>query len=69
VGITTTKKEMIQSYDALKKVQQGLKGSLQNPNISEDVRKYLQELLDITNYYIEKIESIFNPFGGVNANR
>lgn len=57
--------EMKQSYSGLTDVQSGLEGSLKNPTLSNEVRTVLQDNLDTTNYYINKIEELFKPFGGI----
>nr|MBP9479668.1 hypothetical protein [Sebaldella sp.] len=64
-GFWDHKTEMIQSYDALNGVKRGLEGSLENPNLDIAVKNYLQNELDKTNFYINKIEKLFEPFGGV----
>ncbi len=58
--------EMKQSYTGLKDVQNGLEGSLKNPNLDPDIRKFIEEELAKTNYYLKKIEELFEPFGGIN---
>ena len=57
--------EMRQSYTGLNSVRRGLEGSLQNPNLSPEVRVFLQEKLNVTNYYIKKIVDLFSQFGGI----
>jgi len=57
--------EMRQSYTGLNNIKRGLEGSLQNPNLSPEVRVFLQEQLNVTNYYIQKIVDLFSPFGGI----
>ena len=64
-GFWDHKTEMVQSYNALIGVRNGLEGSLKNPNLSPEVSKFLQGELDKTNIYIQKIEDLFAPFGGV----
>lgn len=64
-GFWDHKTEMVQSYKALTGVQNGLEGSLKNPNLSPDVVKFLESELNKTNTYIQKIEDLFAPFGGV----
>jgi len=56
---------MVQSYKALTGVQNSLEGSLKNPNLSPALVKFLQGELNKTNTYIQKIEDLFAPFGGV----
>ena len=55
--------EMQNSYKSLKKA---LEGSLKNPNLSEVDRALLQEGLDKANFYIDKIEELFDTYGGIN---
>ncbi|MBE7720106.1 MAG: hypothetical protein E7243_11385 [Lacrimispora celerecrescens] len=57
--------EMKQSYTGLQSVKNGLEGSLQNPNLTSDIKVILQENLDKANYYIYKIEELFRAFGGI----
>ena len=38
---------------------------LKNPNLSSTDRALLQEGLDKAIYYIQKIEELFRPFGGI----
>lgn len=57
--------EMRQSYTALLRVKNGLEGSLKNPNLASEVKGFLLDGLSKTNYYIKKIEALFEPFGGV----
>ena len=44
--------EMKQSYTGLQSVKNGLEGSLQNSNLTSDIKVILQENLDKANYYI-----------------
>ena len=57
--------EMKDSYTGLKHVQYSLEGSLNNPNLTLDTREILQSNLNKTNEYIEKIENLFEPYGGI----
>ena len=57
--------EMKQSYAGLKDIQSGLEGSLKNPTLSNELRTVLQDNLNTTNYYIDKIEQLFKPLGGI----
>ncbi|MGL6219262.1 MAG: hypothetical protein ACRC36_14590, partial [Lacrimispora sphenoides] len=57
--------EMKQSYTGLQSVKSGLEGSLQNPNLAIEVRAALQGNLDKANFYINKIQELFAPFGGI----
>ena len=58
--------EMQDSYKALQKVKKALEGSLKNPNLAAVDRTLLQEGLDKANFYIDKIEELFNGYGGIN---
>lgn len=57
--------EMKDAYRSLQKTKGGLEGSLKNPNLSGVDRTLLQEGLDKANSYINKIEEMFEPFGGI----
>jgi len=57
--------EMQDSYKGLSKIKRGLEGSLQNPNLSDSIRKTLQDSLSKANTNLKKIEDLFAPFGGV----
>ncbi len=57
--------EMKDSYKALQKAKKGLEGSLKNPNLSNVDREILQNGLDKANSYIERIENLFDPYGGI----
>lgn len=57
--------EMKDSYKALQKAKSGLEGSLKNPNLSIKDREMLQNGLDKANEYLEKIENLFGPYGGI----
>ena len=58
--------EMQDSYKSLQKIKKALEGSLKNPNLSDVDRALLQEGLDKANFYINKIEELFEPYGGIN---
>jgi hypothetical protein len=64
-GFWDHKTEMVQSYKALQGVQRGLQGSLNNPNLDPAVRTFLQDELNKANSYIDMIDDLFRPFGGV----
>jgi hypothetical protein len=64
-GFWDHKTEMIQSYDALTGVKKGLEGSLKNPNLTPEVSEFLQGELNKANSYIQKIDDLFEPYGGV----
>ncbi|MFW5670295.1 MAG: hypothetical protein ACOCM4_13865, partial [Acetivibrio ethanolgignens] len=57
--------EMKSSYKSLNKIKKSLEGSLKNPSLSENDRKILQQGLDRANYYITKINNLFEPYGGI----
>ena len=57
--------EMKQSYTALKNIKNGLEGTLQNPNLIPEVRTFLQDRLQMANTYIQKIQDLFEAFGGI----
>ena len=58
--------EMQDSYKSLRKIKKALEGSLKNPNLSDVDRALLQEGLNKANSYINKIEELFDPYGGIN---
>ena len=58
-------REMQNSYKSLQKIKKALEGSLKNPNLSDIDRALLQEGLDKANSYINKIEELFDPYGGI----
>jgi len=57
--------EMTQSYTALKQAADSLRGSLLNPNLNSASRQLLQSQLDSAVSFIEQIENLFQPFGGI----
>ena len=57
--------EMKNSYRSLKKVRLALEGSLKNPNLSDVDRSLLQDGLNTAIYYINRIEELFDPYGGI----
>ena len=57
--------EMVQSYTSLNGVRNGLEGSLQNPNLDQNVRIFLESELEKTISYIVRIEDLFSQFGGI----
>ena len=50
--------EMRDTLAGLKKVQNGLEGSLKNPNLNSATKKYLQDSLNKTNSYIKRINTL-----------
>ena len=62
--------EMQDSYRALIKAKRSIEGSLNNPNINPDVKAVLEDALKIANAHIERIDNLFEPYGGIeNWNR
>ena len=57
--------EVRDAYPALKRAQKTIEGSLKNPNLDSETRGFLQEELSKIIYYIERIEEIFEPYGGL----
>jgi len=64
-GFWDHRTEMVQSHSSLQGVRSGLEGSLRNPNLDPAVRDFLQSELNRANSYIDMIEDLFRPFGGV----
>jgi RHS repeat-associated protein len=64
-GFWDHRTEMVQSYNSLQGVRRGLEGSLNNPNLDSAVRTFLQGELNRANTYINMIDDLFWPFGGV----
>ena len=64
-GFWDHRTEMVQSYNALQGIKNGLEGSLLNPNLEPAVRTTLQNELNRTINYINTIDLLFEPFGGV----
>ena len=64
-GFWNHRTEMVQSYRVLQGIYKGLDGSLKNPSLLTEVRTFLQGKLNTTNTYIQMIEDLFRPFGGV----
>lgn len=56
---------MITSYTTLLDLKESLEGSLRNPNLTKENREILQEGLDLANEYLERIEGVFEPYGGI----
>jgi len=57
--------EMKDSYTGLISVSEGLEGSLKNPNLTPEVKSFLQEQLDLAYSKIKEIEALFEPYGGI----
>ena len=52
------------------KAKRSIEGSLNNPNIDPDVKAVLEDALKIANAHIERIDNLFEPYGGIeNWNR
>ena len=64
-GFFNHKEEMQNSYKALQKAKNSIEGSLKNPNLSSVDRKLLEDGLAKAVKYIQKIEDLFRPFGGI----
>jgi hypothetical protein len=64
-GFWDHRTEMVQSYRALQGILRGLEGSLQNPTLSLEARNFIQAEINRANFYLNKIEELFRPFGGV----
>jgi len=64
-GFWDHRTEMVQSHNSLQGVRRGLEGSLNNPNLDPAVRTFLQGELNRANTYINMIDDLFSPFGGV----
>jgi hypothetical protein len=58
--------EMKDSYVGLKRAQSTLEGSLKNPNLSVDSREFLQSKYGTATAYLQRIEELFKPYGGIN---
>ena len=56
--------EMKDSYRSLKKISGSIKGSLLNPNLGPNEQKALTEALNLATDMLNKIEALFNEFGG-----
>ena len=57
--------EMRNSHTSLIRARTGLEGSLQNPNMDPTVRNFLQGEVNRATHYINRIENLFRPFGGI----
>lgn len=57
--------EMRDSYKGLKRIANRLRGSLNNPNLGEAERNYLQDKLSETLSYLDRIKRLFDEFGGI----
>ena len=58
--------EVKDAYTGLVRVEKTLAGSLQNPNLAPDVRVFIQGKYDSIINYMDIIEEMFAPYGGIN---
>lgn len=58
--------EVKDAYTGLVRVEKTLAGSLQNPNLAPDVRAFIQGKYDSIINYMDIIEEMFAPYGGIN---
>ncbi|MDR3586813.1 MAG: polymorphic toxin type 28 domain-containing protein, partial [Desulfosporosinus sp.] len=56
--------EMEDSLNGLNSVRKSLEGSLQNPNLDQQSKQVLQEALNKTSFYIDKINNLFDKYKG-----
>ncbi|WP_459481105.1 polymorphic toxin type 28 domain-containing protein [Clostridium saccharoperbutylacetonicum] len=64
-GYWDHRKEMTDSYLGLTRIRRGLQGFLNSRNLSDANRIVLQSGFDKANAYINRIEALFSPYGGV----
>ena len=57
--------EMKDAYNSLVRSKRSLEGSIKNPNLSMPERSILQEALNQVNYHINRINDLFEPYGGI----
>ncbi len=53
-------KEVKDAATGLEKVRKSLEGSLKNPNLDNTIRKKLQDALDKTNRYLDRVDKLLN---------
>lgn len=58
--------EVKDAYPGLVRAQKTLEGSLKNPNLDLDVKNFIQSKYDSITNYINIIEELFAPYGGIN---
>lgn len=58
--------EMLDSYTSLKKIRKSLEGSLNNQNLSSVDKAILEDALNKTIVYMNRIDELFRPYGGIN---
>ena len=59
------KKEVQEAYAGLSKELRSLTGSLQNPNLDPNVREFIESECARIKSYMERVEEIFAPYGGI----
>jgi hypothetical protein len=57
--------EVSDSYRGLEKLKKSYEGILKNPNLDSDLRQLYNSKINEVNTSMNKIEDIFNPFGGI----
>lgn len=58
--------EVKDAYPGLVRAEKTLSGSLRNPNLDPEVKVFIQNKYDMIKSYINIIEEIFAPYGGIN---
>ncbi|MBC1478476.1 hypothetical protein HB892_12110 [Listeria welshimeri] len=57
--------EMLNTYQSLNNSTKSIENSLTNPNLDKKVRVYLESKLKEANLQINKIEHLFDDYGGI----
>ena len=57
--------EMQDSYRSLTKIKRKLEGSLKNPNLGSAEKEILENSLKTANEHIERIDKMFEKYGGI----
>ncbi|MBF2677298.1 hypothetical protein IBB79_04960 [Listeria welshimeri] len=57
--------EMLKTYQSLNNSTKSIENSLTNPNLDKKVRVYLESKLKEANLQINKIEHLFDDYGGI----
>ncbi|EIX1152051.1 transposase [Listeria monocytogenes] len=57
--------EMLNTYQSLNNSTRSIENSLKNPNLDKKVRVYLESKLKEANLQINKIEDLFDDYGGI----
>ncbi|WP_267188624.1 polymorphic toxin type 28 domain-containing protein [Listeria welshimeri] len=57
--------EMLNTYQSLNNSTKSIENSLTNPNLDKKVRVYLESKLKDANLQINKIEHLFDDYGGI----